>query len=133
MDKSLIDELALNWISTTEALIQSRESENKIVGNIASSKLDEIVYDDPEVGWLVINSARKIIKSERIMANLAAGPLENLVRAHAEKFIDRFEKLAKEDEDFAYLLSGVWLSKKLPPDLIARIERITKMTSRSLS
>lgn len=46
--------------------------------------------------------------SDRVIAVFAAGPLEDLLAKHGQKYIDRIEELALEDEKFNMLLGGVW-------------------------
>lgn len=43
-----------------------------------------------------------------VLANLSAGPLEDLLAHHGEKVIGRVEKLANENAKFLQLVGGVW-------------------------
>ena len=44
------------------------------------------------------------------VANVAAGPLEDLVHAHGDDLVEQLETLARQSPVFATALHGVWLS-----------------------
>jgi Family of unknown function (DUF6869) len=77
----------------------------------AFERLSDLVRDDPEDAWKVIEMIRRLDGADRVLANLGAGPLENLLVAHGDEFIDRIECLAKSDEQFRKLLGIVWQNK----------------------
>jgi hypothetical protein len=43
-----------------------------------------------------------------VLANLGAGPLEDLLARHGSEFIEQFETLARQDAEFRRLLGVVW-------------------------
>ena len=45
---------------------------------------------------------------ERVVYNLAAGPLEDLLTRHGKEVIDRVDQLANQDDAFLKLVGGVW-------------------------
>ncbi|MEZ0224724.1 MAG: DUF6869 domain-containing protein [Alphaproteobacteria bacterium] len=130
MDQSQIDNLARTWIAKVEALIKN-SLEPGSIEDIPNYDLEEMVDNDPENAWLVIDSARGMAQDDLMLANIAAGPLEDLLWLHGEKFIDRFEELAKKDEHFAFLMTGVWARNK-SGDIVARINAISNFTKRHL-
>ena len=78
---------------------------------IASSQeadLHDLTYDDPEGLWSLILIIHQKNQSSRIQEVLSAGPIEELLALHGEKFIDRIEAEARTDPTFARLLGGVW-------------------------
>lgn len=76
----------------------------------AFEKMEDLVQDDPESAWLVIQEINSHEISEEVMACLAAGPLEDLLAKHGRLFIERIEIKAKTDKKFSHLLGGVWQS-----------------------
>jgi len=46
--------------------------------------------------------------SQRILDNLASGPMEELLELHGAEFIDRIEKEARANLGFRNLLQNVW-------------------------
>ena len=77
----------------------------------AFDQISRLCVDDPEACWQVIHAIRLLDSSDRILSNLAAGPLEDLLVAHGESFIGRIEELALQDARFRKLLSGIWRNK----------------------
>lgn len=74
----------------------------------AIEKFADLEADSPELCWQVI---RKIVERQpvhRVLANLAAGPLEELVELHGPQYIDRIEKEAQSNSDFRVLLRELW-------------------------
>lgn len=58
--------------------------------------------------------------SDKVIAILAAGPLEDLIHECGEQVIDDIEKLARQNPKFRHLLGGVWESST--PEIWSRIE-----------
>lgn len=90
----------------------------------AYEKLDELVKFAPEISFQVILGLLSQTENAEVLENLAAGPLEDLVRLHGKEFIQRFEVKAREDFKFRDLLGGVW--QVGDPEVWGRIERLLK-------
>ena len=80
----------------------------------AVHKLIDIGMDQPERFWLLILEIFNRSESDWQRANLAAGPLEDLLSCYGEDFIDRIEKLANQNENFRELLTSVWKNTITP-------------------
>lgn len=63
---------------------------------------------DPDDAWLCLLRILALEPSEGVIANLAAGPLEDLVNHHGAAFIDRIEAEAQRNPAFRDLMGGVW-------------------------
>ena len=99
-----IRSLADAWI---EHDLHSRKTSNE--GTFwAWLRLDELVRYEPEEAWRVIQAIRQASGSDMTLANLAAGPLEDLLAKHGDQFIDRVETFARRDAQFRKLLGAVW-------------------------
>jgi hypothetical protein len=85
-------------------------------------RLWELVHDDPEAAWSIIQIIRQE-GSELILSNLAAGPLEDLLVTHGDRFIDRVETLAEHDAQFRRLLAATW-QNSMPPEIWKRIKAV---------
>ena len=90
----------------------------------AWAEVDDLVRRDPENGWSVILELIVAAPDDRILANVAAGPLEDLLRREPERFVDRVELEAGRDPKFCRCLTGVW---GLPASIT---DRVTKYTAR---
>ncbi|MBE9558121.1 MAG: hypothetical protein IMF08_14780 [Proteobacteria bacterium] len=82
----------------------------------------EIVREAPETAFQFIVYALPMFKTNREIAVLAAGPLEDLVVAHGEQMIDAIELEASKNERFRILLSGIWGEARTNPEVWRRIQ-----------
>jgi hypothetical protein len=64
----------------------------------AHGALDEAAEHDPELAWSVICRVLEDSPTQEVLEVTAAGPLEDLLRAHAAAFIDRLEAAARSSE-----------------------------------
>jgi hypothetical protein len=104
MTQEELDNLADNWIRYRYAPRNSAEAE----ATAWATDLYDLEYDDPESLWLLILNIHGKDQSARVQEVLSAGPVEDLLAKHGEKFIDRVEAEAQKDPKFAKLLGGVW-------------------------
>lgn len=74
-----------------------------------------------ELCWAAILKILETTSSDSVLANLAAGPLEDLIECHGSKFIDRIENESRINPCFRELLGGVW--KCSSPAVWERIEK----------
>ena len=79
--------------------------------------------DNPETAWEIILQIHRSEHSEWATVILAAGPMEDLLAEHGEKFIDRIKTEARRDPQFNYMLGGVW-QNSTPDEIWARVLRI---------
>ncbi|MCL2660718.1 MAG: hypothetical protein FWD64_09405, partial [Acidobacteriaceae bacterium] len=73
-----------------------------------ATDLYEFEYHDPETLWLLIQTIHAKDQSARIQEVLSAGPVEDLLAKHGERYIGLVESKARQDPTFAKLLGGVW-------------------------
>jgi hypothetical protein len=71
----------------------------------APAVLDQQSRDAPELAWRVIEAVTRVPGWESVNGSLAAGPIEDLLSAHGEAFIERVEDLAARDAEFRSCLS----------------------------
>jgi hypothetical protein len=120
IDKREIQRIARTWIEMYRLPEDSQEREAKFW---AFERLSDLVRKDPEEAWNIIEAMRRLDGTDPILANIAAGPLEDLLVYHGGNFIDRFEILARDDQQFRKLLGAVW-QNNMPDALWARVKAI---------
>lgn len=82
---------------------------------------DALIRDHPALGLAATRAALAACPHSEAVADVAAGPLEDLIAAHGAALIDEIERLADRAPRFAYALTGVW-RRDTAPLLWARIE-----------
>ena len=117
------DELLNRYMAHAESVGHGTREANEELGLESAEDLDRLVRDAPERAWPLIQGAIQRSSSDHVLAFVAAGPLEDLVRLHLGQFVDRIEAVAAADERCRRALSGVWVHD-LPVDLEIRLARI---------
>ena len=97
--------LAKAWIALQHAERRMRDDDPRFEAHVA---LDELRATDPERCWSVILKIFEQDQSDKLLANLAAGPLEDLLATHGEHFIERVETLARQEPRFRFTIQMVW-------------------------
>lgn len=121
IDEHNSQQIAAAWIKLHSTPEESPEREGLFW---AYNRVCDLIQDNPEEGWEIIETIRRMDESDLILSNLAAGPLEDLLTAHGERFIDRIEILAKDDQQLRKLLGATWQSD-IADALWARIRAIS--------
>jgi hypothetical protein len=93
----------------------------------AFEMLSELCETSPERCWEAIHEIRRSDGCDKILANLASGPLEDLLVRYGHQYIDAIEKLASHDEQFRKLLGAVW-QNEIADDVWARLKRVAGPT-----
>ena len=119
LDLEQMREIADVWIDLHRLPEDSPDRQYKFW---SFDRLWELVHDDPEAAWNIIQIIRQE-GSDLILSNLAAGPLEDLLVRHGDRFIDRVEALAEHDAQFRRLLGATW-QNSMPPRLWRRIKAV---------
>ena len=73
--------------------------------------------------WQFILAVYRRKPSQKVIGNLAAGPLEDLLGKFGHKFIERVIALARSDKDFKFLLGGVW-QNDMPEEIWQMIQAV---------
>jgi hypothetical protein len=122
-EESQIERLIEGWIAFANADFEPRERLRHSL-SWANDKVNMMANEDPEFLWKFILAAysRDLGKAD---ADFAAGPLEDLLSQHGDKFIDRIEELALRDARFNFLLGGVW-KHWTTDDVWQRIEAVRR-------
>lgn len=81
----------------------------------------ELTHKEPETAFEIILRILETKGGLRVEANLAAGPLEDLLVEHGSFVIDRIECEAANNPAFRHLLGGVW-KNAMKEDIWTRVQ-----------
>lgn len=122
-----MNELELQKIAKAWIEVHHRTEDENGENFWAYMKLADLCDEEPELCWKVIHLIRQLDGSEKILSNLAAGPVEDLLVKHGNIFIDRVEVLAKHDPQFRKILGAVW-QQDMPDPIWKRIKAVAGPT-----
>jgi len=126
----LIDRTADDWIAYTRLPNSNRAAEEVIE---RAWVLNDLVLQQPSLAWEIIKNvinrfsegevfASGETEAQRILANLGAGPLEDLLEAHGPSLIDVVENEARRDRRVMWTMGCVWTSSR-SDELGAKVKR----------
>jgi hypothetical protein len=100
-----VDDLANEWIR-----LQYLHRAGEDTGDAfwAFEVLDSMCDRDPNACLSVVQMIFQRDSSDFILANLAAGPVEDLLVRHGPSIIQSIEQLAAVDSRMAKIVSGIW-------------------------
>lgn len=116
------EQIASAWLDNCrDAIALGSDSKEAEASFWAYSELDRLCSSDPSRALEIIRLILALKPEERVVYNLAAGPLEDLLTRHGAQVIDQVGNLADRDEEFLALLGGVW-SERMSPEVQSRIQ-----------
>lgn len=118
-DREELNQIAEAWVQLCRLPENAPQRDDKFW---SYERLSELIEEDPEAAWSVIQIIRRE-GSDLILSNLGAGPLEDLLVAHGDQFIDRVEILAEQDAQFRKVLGATW-QNSMSPRLWKRIKAV---------
>ncbi|GLH76388.1 hypothetical protein SSBR45G_12960 [Bradyrhizobium sp. SSBR45G] len=86
--------------------------------------LDALVRDQPEAAWPIIRDLWALDPSDRMLALIAAGPVEDLLCQHGADFIGRIEQLARQEPVVRKMLGAVWGQSRMADDVWRRLKAV---------
>jgi hypothetical protein len=121
VDSQSPTEIAEEWIQAWSG------TEPPAVGaGVGASRLDwELPRENPELCLeSIINVLSRIDGSSpnRLLAVLAAGPLEDLLAVNGHIVIEKIEALARCSSEFRLLLNGVW-DRTIKPEVLSKLAK----------
>lgn len=90
----------------------------------AEQALSNLSYENPMLCLDLILEIIELDTSDRVIAGLAAGAVEDMLTERGDLVIGRFEELASTNPVFKKLLGGVWLDDEVPVPIASRFEAI---------
>jgi hypothetical protein len=112
--------LAETWIRLHLLPKESNERESLFW---AWEQLTDMCDSSPESAWKVIQEIIALDQCDQILANVGAGPFEDLLANHGEQFIERVESCARTHPAFRRMLGVVW-QNKIPDDVWTRVKAL---------
>ena len=106
------------WIRANINFIKTRSDTDLRL--LVYERMRNFCINDPHIALQIVIKILHKTNDETILENLAAGPLETLLRYHCADTIDTIEDEANKDNRFKWLLAGVW-QNKISDDLWLRI------------
>ncbi len=106
MNKEEKEKLITAWIKATKA---GAKMPTHTDNDWAIDIFIDLPDQNPELLWSLIQDIINIENDENLLANLAAGPIEDLMCVYGEEIIERVKKEAKENIKFKQCIQGVWL------------------------
>ena len=82
--------------------------------------LAELCSSQPEEAWLALLQVIELAENAERLEEIGAGPLEDLLRNHGERLIDRLESEAGGNDKLRTALASVWLPQS-GTDLMGRL------------
>jgi hypothetical protein len=132
-----VEEMAVSWISyhlwsatrprRDPATAQDRREEDAEAdrhGFWACEAVNALVLEQPEKAWSMILRLVELSPDDRVLADVAAGPLEDLLGVQSYAFIDRVENQTRINAKFRRCVSDVWGWSSIPDDAQIRMRRI---------
>ena len=96
--------LAAVWIEYHQ-LPDSEAEASSLVSAI--EQLYDLVRNQPEAAWPIIQELWTVDQTDRMLAIIAAGPVEDILCWHGPDFIVRIEQLAKQHDVVRRMLGAV--------------------------
>jgi ribosomal protein L11 methylase PrmA len=123
MDRS---EIVKNWIIFHQ--------DSKLNENLFNywEIVDYMCRTDPNESLKIIIELVKESPNDIILANIAAGPLEDLINNFIVEVIDDIEELARQNPKFRRCLSGVWLNDSIDIKYLTRLKKYLKAVDNPL-
>ena len=116
------EQLAAAWLENCrDAIAFGADSEEADATFRAYSALDRLCSVDPAKALEIIRLILALKPEERVVYNLAAGPMEDLLVRHGMEVIDRVDQIANQEEAFLEMLAGVW-PERMSPEIRTRIQ-----------
>ena len=117
-------ELVAAYIARYEGMYSKQENifEKNEINYWAYEKMCQLVKNSPTKALEVIAKVLHSTEDEFVLSNLAAGPLEDLLRIHGASVLDNLEIYARQDNRFRNLLTQV--DKVVSDDIWKRIEAL---------
>lgn len=121
-------ELAADWIASR------RNGADETSGHLAQFIHVDFPQEEPELTWdaiqLIVTSypeadfyAEIKTEAQTVCGVLAAGPVEDLLSYHGDRYIKKFEDQARIDRRMAWTLGGVW-QFQMSDEVWERVQRV---------
>ncbi len=119
-------ELATAWVVNCQRAIEhGSESEQAQDTFWAYQALDQLCVTNPDRALDIILLIVESRPERRVLDNLAAGPLEDLLVRNGAHVLPRVERLVATHDDFKWLIGGVW-TERIPVELRSKVDQLVQ-------
>ena len=87
----------------------------------ALEALHRQLKEQPQEAWLTLLCVIETAEDPEMLETIGAGPLEDLLRSHAEEFIASVELEAASNSKLRIALSHVWVRRKRDHEITQRL------------
>jgi hypothetical protein len=120
-----------NWDGLSDELIAEQwliESQDKKAPRGAIFAVIDLSYNDPERCWAITLAILERINEDDglLLANVGAGPLEDLLHRFGPAFIERFIVQARRDRRFREAASCIWPSSSMDKGIWERLRVVVQ-------
>lgn len=118
------------WVEAYVRFYDNSESRDRDASDAdfwAVERFITLGHEEPGDCWKAIIGILAKSPSSTVLANVAAGPLEDLIENHGVEFVDTIETNARKNPQFRNLLGGVW--KCSSPEIWESVEKARNYTS----
>jgi hypothetical protein len=122
-DAAKRDELLKAYLAYQKALQQDVEDHSRFW---AVEAMWDLVEWEPDGAWTFLLEMIERAEGEHALASIAAGPLENFLVTHGERFIERVEAEAARNPKFRRTLVGVWGENRMSDALNRRLTALLR-------
>jgi hypothetical protein len=108
MNEEEMQELVESWIKATEADFDSGDKDR--FGWAIDEMLD-LPRVEPEMAWEIIMMIINKKPSPKVISQLGAGPLEDIMVYHGNNFMEKIENMVAKNDLFKECMKSVWLDE----------------------
>jgi hypothetical protein len=105
LDKSELNVIAKSWISLHHSKTNSKEYDENFW---SFEKMSDYCRKNPEYAWKIIIEIYENNPGEKIISNVAAGPLEDLLVNNGNFVLKWVNQYCLNNADFVNVLKMVW-------------------------
>jgi hypothetical protein len=119
-------ELADAWLAHCRAARRYGSSSKEADATFwAFEALDKLCSANPLRALQIVLRILRMKPEERILSNLAAGPLEDLLVRNGNAIVGQLEQVAQADPDVVDLLLGIW-TNSMSPEIVEKLAAIVQ-------
>jgi hypothetical protein len=126
------NEIAINWLRYyRDASAFGRDSPITEQSFVGYETLDDLCWKEPIHALKIVRDIFETHPEEKILYDLAAGPLEDLLVRHGNEVIPHLNQHIQENPEILTLLKSVWLDRMTQQVRLQLEEIVSKAVSRN--
>lgn len=108
----LDNEIAINWLRYyRDVSAFGRDSPNAEKSFVGYEAFDDLCWKEPIRALKIVRDIFEMHPGEKILFDLAAGPLEDLLVRHGNEVIPHLKQHIQENPEMLTLLEGIWIDR----------------------